>query len=176
MKPGTPARRSTHFFDPLRERIRYLLDSLQTEKAYLYRVRLFIRWHSHAGGACGIRATWAGQECRRLNKLVNERGVSPSTPNHALSACCFCTATGWRLTCPGLMTWSKAPNPHPRNYHFNSFSWPSDAGNGHFSPKKRAFGSVLSLPRPLAHTKSAPQMLRPIRQHAQNRVGGFGWR
>ena len=49
MKPGTPALRSTRLLDQLRERIRYLHYSLQTEKAYLYWVRFFIRWHGRAG-------------------------------------------------------------------------------------------------------------------------------
>jgi len=41
MKPGTPtpALRSTRLLDQLRERIRYLHYSPQTEKAYLYWVR-----------------------------------------------------------------------------------------------------------------------------------------
>ncbi len=39
MKPGTPALRSTRLLDQLRERMRYLQDSLQTEKAHLYWVR-----------------------------------------------------------------------------------------------------------------------------------------
>ena len=52
MKPGTPtpALRSIRLLDQLRERIRYLHDSPQTEKAYLYWVRFFVRWHGRAGG------------------------------------------------------------------------------------------------------------------------------
>lgn len=57
MKPGTPVLRSTRLQDQVRERIRYRHYSLQTEKAYLYWVRFFIRWHGQ-GGPCGIRATW----------------------------------------------------------------------------------------------------------------------
>ena len=39
IKPGTPSFTSTRLLDQLRERIRYLHYSLQTEKAYLYWVR-----------------------------------------------------------------------------------------------------------------------------------------
>lgn len=39
MKPGTPSFTSTWLLDQLRERMRSLHYSLQTEKAYLYWVR-----------------------------------------------------------------------------------------------------------------------------------------
>lgn len=42
MKPGTPSFTSTRLLDQLRERIRYLHYSLQTEKASLYWVRFVI--------------------------------------------------------------------------------------------------------------------------------------
>jgi len=49
MKPGTPVLRSTRLLDQVRERARYLNYSLSTEKAYLYWVRFFIRWHGRSG-------------------------------------------------------------------------------------------------------------------------------
>ena len=49
VKPGTPTLCSTRLHNKLRERIRYLQDSVQTEKAYLYWVRFFVRWHGRAG-------------------------------------------------------------------------------------------------------------------------------
>ena len=49
MKPGSPSLTSTRLLDQLRERIRYLHYSLQTEKAYLYWTRFFIRWHGRGG-------------------------------------------------------------------------------------------------------------------------------
>lgn len=55
MKPGTPSFTSTRLFDQLRERIRYLHYSLQTEKAYLYWVRFFVRWHGRGGMMEGLR-------------------------------------------------------------------------------------------------------------------------
>ncbi len=44
MKPGTPPQYSTRLLDQLRERIRYLHYSSNTEKVYLYWVRYFILW------------------------------------------------------------------------------------------------------------------------------------
>lgn len=49
MKPGTPGLRFTRRLDQVRERIRYLHYSLQTEKADLHWVRFFIRWHGRDG-------------------------------------------------------------------------------------------------------------------------------
>ena len=43
MNPGSPALRSTRLLDQLRERNRYLHYSLNTEKAYVYWVRFFVR-------------------------------------------------------------------------------------------------------------------------------------
>lgn len=45
MKSGMPSLTSTRLWDQLRERLRYLHYSLPTEKAWLYWVRFFIRWH-----------------------------------------------------------------------------------------------------------------------------------
>ena len=89
MKPGTPALRSTRLLDQLRERIRYLHYSLQTEKAYLYWVRFFVRWHGRAGVMRHPRAMGAAEVQAFLNMLANERQVSPSTHNQALSALLF---------------------------------------------------------------------------------------
>jgi hypothetical protein len=50
MKPGTPVLRSTRLLDQVREGVRYRHYSFSTEKAYLYWVRFFIRWHGRAGG------------------------------------------------------------------------------------------------------------------------------
>ena len=50
MKPGTPVLRSTRRLDQVQERFRYLHYSLSTEKAYLYWMCFFIRWHDRSGG------------------------------------------------------------------------------------------------------------------------------
>ena len=48
-KVAAPALQSIRLLDQVRERIRYLHYSLQTEKAYLYWARFFIRWHGKTG-------------------------------------------------------------------------------------------------------------------------------
>ena len=89
MKPGTPALRSTRLLDQVRERIRYLHYSLQTEKAYLYWVRFFIRWHGRAGVMPHPRDMGAAEETQFLTMLANERRVSAggtASPLDALMA------------------------------------------------------------------------------------------
>jgi integron integrase len=71
--------------DQVRERARYLHYSLSTEKAYLYWVRFFIRWH----GLRHPRDMGAAQVEAFLAMLATERHVSPSTHNQALSAILF---------------------------------------------------------------------------------------
>ena len=89
MKPGSPTLTSTRLLDQLRERIRYLHYSLQTEKAYLYWTRFFIRWHGRGGVMRHPREMGAAELEAFLNMLANERRVSPSTHNQALSALLF---------------------------------------------------------------------------------------
>jgi integron integrase len=89
MKPGTPVLRSTRLLDQLRERIRYLHYSLNTEKAYLHWVRFFIRWHGRIGEMRHPRDMGAAEVEAFLNMLANERKVSTSTHNQALSAILF---------------------------------------------------------------------------------------
>lgn len=85
MIPGTPAFRSPRLLDQVRERIRYLHYSLSTEKLYVYWIRFFIRWsglrHPRDMGVAEVEAF--------LNMLANERRVSASTHNQALSALLF---------------------------------------------------------------------------------------
>lgn len=89
MKPGTPSFTSTRLLDQLRERIRYLHYSLQTEKAYLYWVRFFIRWHGRGGVMRHPREMGSAEVEAFLNMLANERQISSSTHNQALSAILF---------------------------------------------------------------------------------------
>ena len=89
MKPGTPVLRSTRLLDQLRERIRYLHYSLSTEKAYLHWVRFFVRWHGRNGEMRHPRDMGAAEVEAFLNILANERMVSASTHNQALSAILF---------------------------------------------------------------------------------------
>jgi integrase len=84
-KKDRPLFTSTRLLDQLRERLRYLHYSLQTEKNYVYWVRWFIRWH-------GVRhpKDMGGKEVEAfLSMLANERKVAPSTHRQALSALLF---------------------------------------------------------------------------------------
>ena len=80
-----PPLRSVRVLDRLRERVRLLHYSLQTERAYVHWCRTFIRFH-------GIRhpAQMGGPEVEAfLSWLVCERKVSASTHKQALSALLF---------------------------------------------------------------------------------------
>lgn len=90
MKPGTPPLQSTRLLDQVRERIRYLHYSLKTEKAYLYWIRFFIRWSAAQGsGMRHPRDMGASDVEAFLSMMANERKVSASTHNQALSAVLF---------------------------------------------------------------------------------------
>ena len=83
MKP--PLRPAARLLDQLRERIRYSHYSPRTEKAYVYWVRFFIRFHKlrhpREMGAREIEAF--------LSFLANERKVATSTHRQALAAILF---------------------------------------------------------------------------------------
>lgn len=85
MQTRMPPLQSTRLLDQLRERARYLHYSLATEKAYVYWVRFFVRWHSlrhpRDMGAPEVQAF--------LTMLAAQRRVSSSTHNQALSALLF---------------------------------------------------------------------------------------
>ena len=89
MKPGTPTLHSTRLLDQVRERIRYLHYSLQTEKAYLYWINFFIRWHGRDGPMQHPREMGMTEVEAFLTMLATERRVSISTHNQALSALLF---------------------------------------------------------------------------------------
>jgi len=85
MNHRTPALHSTRLLDQVRERARYLHYSLPTEKAYLYWVRFFVRWH----GLRHPRDMGAPEVQAFLTMLAAQRRVSSSTHNQALSALLF---------------------------------------------------------------------------------------
>ena len=89
MKLGTPALRSTRLLDQLRERIRYLHYSLNTEKAYLHWVLFYVRWHGRNGQMRHRRDMGAAEVDALLIMLANERKVSAFTHNQALCAILF---------------------------------------------------------------------------------------
>ncbi len=77
-----PPLQSKRLLDQMRERLRYMHYSLNTEKTYLYWVRWFIRFsglrHPREMGRPEIEAF--------LTMLANERRAAPSTHRQALSA------------------------------------------------------------------------------------------
>jgi integron integrase len=80
-----PAPQSRRLLDQVRERARYLHYSLRTEKAYLYWIRFFIRWH-----ALKHPRDMAAPEVEAfLTMLATQRHVASSTHNQALSAILF---------------------------------------------------------------------------------------
>jgi site-specific recombinase XerD len=90
MKPGTPLLQSARLLDQVRERVRYLHYSLKTEKAYLYWIRFFIRWCATQSGVMRHPRDLGVIEVEAfLSMLANERKVSASTHNQALSALLF---------------------------------------------------------------------------------------
>ncbi len=90
MKPGTPLLRSTRLLDQVSERIRYMHYSFKTEKAYLYWVRFFIRWSATQPGGMRHPCDMGVADVEAfLSMMANERKVSASTHNQALSALLF---------------------------------------------------------------------------------------
>jgi len=89
MKLGTPPLQSVRLLDQVRERIRYLHYSLSTEQVYVYWVRFFIRWSGRGGQMVQPRNIGAPGVEAFLSMLANERKVSASTHNQALSALLF---------------------------------------------------------------------------------------
>ena len=90
MKPGAPPLQSPRLLDQVRERVRYMHYSLKTEKAYLYWVRFFVRWSAtQPGGMRHPREMGVHDVEAFLSMMANERKVSASTHNQALSALLF---------------------------------------------------------------------------------------
>ena len=90
MKPGAPSLQSPRLLDQVRERTMYLHYSLKTEKAYLYWIRFFIRWSAaQTGSMRHPREMGVADVEAFLSMLANERKVSASTHNQALSAVLF---------------------------------------------------------------------------------------
>ena len=48
----------------MRERVRYLYGSLQTEKVYVYWANAFVLWAAQMGGVFAVRASWGGPRWR----------------------------------------------------------------------------------------------------------------
>ncbi len=82
---GRPSLQAPRLLDQMRERIRYLHDSLRTEQTYVYWVRCFVRFH----GLRHPRDMGKPEVEAFLTMLAHERKVSASTHRQALSALLF---------------------------------------------------------------------------------------
>jgi len=93
-----PPLRAVKLLDQVRERIRYLHYSPRTEDAYVYWIRLFIRFHQlrhpRELGAPDVEAF--------LSWLANERSVAPSTHKQALASLLFLYGKVLSLDLPWL--------------------------------------------------------------------------
>jgi hypothetical protein len=80
-----PPLRATRLLDPVRQRVRGLLDGLRTEEACVFWCRDFVRFH-------GLRhpVQMGGPEVEAfLTHLAAQRGLSVSSHRRALSALLF---------------------------------------------------------------------------------------
>ena len=80
---------SKRLLEQVSEVLRYKHYSLKTEQAYLYWVRFFVRWHGRDGQMQHPRSMGGAEVAQFLTMLANERRVSVSTHNQALSALLF---------------------------------------------------------------------------------------
>ena len=91
----------------VRERVRYLHYSLSTEKAYVYWIRMFVRWS-------GLRHP-RDLGCREvqgfLTMLATERHVSSSTHKQALCALLFLYREVLAIDLPWICLLYTSPSP-----------------------------------------------------------------
>ena len=80
---------SKRLLEQVSEVLRYKHYSLKTEQAYLYWVRFFVCCHGRDGQMQHPRSMGGAEVTQFLTMLANERRVSVSTHNQALSALLF---------------------------------------------------------------------------------------
>lgn len=85
MQPTATLSFSKRLLDQLRDRMRYLHYSLQTEEAYVYWVKFFIRWH----GLRHPREMGAKEVEAFLVMLARRSDITPSSQQQALNALIF---------------------------------------------------------------------------------------
>jgi integrase len=89
MNPVIYVPQSKRLLEQLCEVLRYKHYSFKTEQAYCYWVRFFVRWCGRVGPMRHPRDMGAAEVTQFLTMLANERRVSVSTHNQALSALLF---------------------------------------------------------------------------------------
>ena len=86
-KPDRVPPRSVKLLDQVRERIRYLHYSLQTEKAYVYWAKAFVLWTARShGGFRYLREMGHAEVEGFLTMLATEKQVASATHRHPLAA------------------------------------------------------------------------------------------
>ncbi len=85
-KTPAPPLVSGRLLDQVRERLRYMHYSLQTEKSYVYWIKFFVLWQGRAGKMRHPREMGQKEVEAFLTMLATERRVSVSTHRQALSA------------------------------------------------------------------------------------------
>lgn len=89
-KPDWVPPRSNRLLDQVRERVRYLHYSLQTEKAYVYWAKAFVLRAARSGGSFRhLREMGQADVEGFLTMLAVEKRVSPATHRQALNALLF---------------------------------------------------------------------------------------
>ena len=89
MNPVIYIPQSKRLLEQLCEVLRYKHYSLKTEQAYMYWVKFFVRWSCAGGQMRHPRDMGPVEVTQFLTMLANERRVSVSTHNQALSALLF---------------------------------------------------------------------------------------
>ena len=89
-KPDWVPPRSAKLLDQVRERVRYLHYSLQTEKAYVYWAKAFVLWAARSGGGFRHPREMGQADVEGfLTMLATEKQVSPAAHRQALNALLF---------------------------------------------------------------------------------------
>jgi integron integrase len=89
-KPDWVPLRSVKLLDQVRERVRYLHYSLQTEKVYVYWAKAYVLWVARSGGSFRHPREMGQAEVEGfLTMLANEKRVAPATHRQALNALLF---------------------------------------------------------------------------------------
>lgn len=101
MNPVADLPQSPRLLDQVSEVMRFKHYSLRTEQAYRYWIRFFVRWSGRGAVMRHPREMGAAEVTQFLTMLANERRVSVSTQNQALSALLFLYRNVLGSICPG---------------------------------------------------------------------------
>jgi len=111
MNPVIHLPQSRRLLDQVREVIHYKHYSLKTEQAYLYWIRFFVRWHGRNGQWRHPRDMGGPELTQFLTMLANDRHVSVSTHNQALSALLFMYREVLTINMPWLTELQRPTRP-----------------------------------------------------------------